>query len=145
MEQSLRKRQRKSSNPMKFTPIYDVEKIIRNQTDVVLALAKHILPKGSNSNVVFSPISVQLVLGLIAAGSEGHALNQLLSFLKVDSTQELNALASHVVQNVFEGPASLSLANGVWTDRSVSFKPFFERWRIRCIRLCLMLLIFGTR
>ncbi|XP_063950142.1 serpin-Z10-like [Daucus carota subsp. sativus] len=113
MEQSLRKRQRKSSNPMKFTPIYDVEKIIRNQTDVVLALAKHILPKGSNSNVVFSPISVQLVLGLIAAGSEGHALNQLLSFLKVDSTQELNALASHVVQNVFEGPASLSLANGV--------------------------------
>ncbi|KAL1817807.1 serpin-ZX-like [Daucus carota subsp. sativus] len=127
MEQSFRKRQRKSSNPTKFTPIYDVEKIIRNQTDVALVLAKHILRKGSHSNVVFSPISVQLVLALIAAGSEGHTLNyQLLSFLKVDSTQELNALASHVVQNVFEGPASLSLANGVWTDRSVSFKPFFR-------------------
>ncbi|OIT30213.1 hypothetical protein A4A49_22366 [Nicotiana attenuata] len=57
---------------------------IINQTDVSLMLAKHIFSteaKG-DTNMVFSPLSMHVVLGLITAGSSGPTRDQLLSFLK---------------------------------------------------------------
>lgn len=115
-----------------ITPKIEIDQVISNQTDVAMKLAKYILQKSSTSNVVFSPISLQLVLGLLAAGSEGETLDQLLSFLKAESTNELNSLASHLVKHVFTGGSpsgepTLSLANGVWIDKSLSFKPFFSK------------------
>ncbi|XP_074365772.1 serpin-ZX-like [Apium graveolens] len=96
-----------------------------------MTLRKHIL-QNNTCNVVLSPVSVQLVLGLVAAGSESETLKQLLSFLKAESTDELNSLASHLVNHVFTGGSPsggpiLSLANGVWIDKSLSFKPFFSK------------------
>ncbi|KAK1395723.1 SERPIN domain-containing protein [Heracleum sosnowskyi] len=113
-------------------PKVEIDQVISNQTDVAMTLTKYILQKNNTSNVVFSPISLQLVLGLVAAGSEGETLDQLLSFLKAESTDELNSLASHLVKHVFTGGShsgepTLSLANGVWIDKSLSFKPFFSK------------------
>ncbi|CAA2957774.1 serpin-ZX-like [Olea europaea subsp. europaea] len=71
------------------------------------------------------------MLGLIAAGSKGNMLDQLLSFLKSTGTEELNSLSSQLVTLVFAdggslGGPRLSFANGVWIDRSLCLKPKFK-------------------
>ncbi|MCI98038.1 serpin-ZX-like, partial [Trifolium medium] len=53
---------------------------ITNQ--VSLSFAKHLLLKESQKNIVFSPLSLQFVPSLIAAGSEGPTKEQLLDFLR---------------------------------------------------------------
>lgn len=111
----------------------EIKKSMENQTAVSMTLTKYLLQRSKNSDVVFSPILLQLVLGLVAAGAESQSLDELLSFLKAESTDELNSVASHLVKYLFvdnsppESTLRLSFANGVWIDKSISFKPFFSK------------------
>ncbi|KAK1384496.1 SERPIN domain-containing protein [Heracleum sosnowskyi] len=112
--------------------IKDTKQSRDGQSDVSLTLAKHLLLNDDKkSNLIFSPISIQIALSLLAAGSSGQTLDQLLTFLKAKTTDELNYLYSHVVDLVFvdgslaNGPC-LSLANGVWLDKSSSLNPRFK-------------------
>nr|XP_017229581.1 PREDICTED: serpin-ZX-like isoform X1 [Daucus carota subsp. sativus] len=104
----------------------------KNQVDVSLTLAKHLLLNyGQDSNLVFSPISIQVVLSLLAAGSSGETRDQLLSFLKAESVDELNSVYALLVDVVFadgssSGGPRVSVANAVWLDESLSFKPSFQ-------------------
>lgn len=110
----------------------DLRQSISNQTDVALGIAKHVLlNEGKGSNLVFSPLSIHVVLSLIAAGSQGRTLDQMLSFLKSKTNGELNAFCSELVAIVFadgspSGGPRLSFSNGVWVDKSLSFKPSFK-------------------
>ncbi|XP_017229600.2 serpin-ZX [Daucus carota subsp. sativus] len=105
----------------------------KNQVDVSLTLAKHfLLNYGKDSNLVFSPISIQVVLSLLAAGSNGQTRDQLLSFLKAESVDELNSVYALLVDVVFadgssSGGPRVSVANGVWLDESLSFKDAFQQ------------------
>ncbi|CAK7347610.1 unnamed protein product [Dovyalis caffra] len=111
----------------------DLRESIRIQTDVALTLSKHILLTESNySNLVFSPLSIQVLLSLIAAGSKGSTLEQLLSFLKSKSSDHLSSFSSELLAVVFiDGSASggprLKFANGVWVDKLLSLKPSFKQ------------------
>ncbi|KAJ9566951.1 hypothetical protein OSB04_002917 [Centaurea solstitialis] len=102
-------------------------------TQFSIALAKHLLSKSlGTSNVVFSPISIHAVLGVIAVGSKGQTLDQLLSFLKTTTIDDLNALSSQLVSLVFadssqSGGPRLSYANGLWVDQTLPLKPFFKQ------------------
>ncbi|KAK3231483.1 hypothetical protein Dsin_003364 [Dipteronia sinensis] len=110
----------------------DLRQSISNQTDVALSLSKHVaLTQAKDSNFVFSPSSIHVVLSLIAAGSKGPTQDQLLSFLKSKSGDELNTFSSEVVAVVFadgspSGGPRLSFANGVWIDKSLSFKDSYK-------------------
>lgn len=82
--------------------------------------------------MVFSPLSIHVVLGLIAAGSNGPTRDQLLAFLKSKSTDELNSLSSQLVDVVFadgspSGGPRLSVANGVWVEQTLPLKPSFKQ------------------
>ncbi|ESR48110.1 serpin-ZX [Citrus sinensis] len=111
----------------------DVRESISNQTDVALSLTKHVaLTEAKDSNLVFSPSSIHVLLSLISAGSKGPTLDQLLSFLKSKSNDQLNAFASELVAVVFadgspSGGPRLSVANGVWIDESLSLKNTFKQ------------------
>ncbi|XP_057505137.1 serpin-ZX [Actinidia eriantha] len=111
----------------------DLRQSIANQTDVSLGLALHVAQnEAKGSNLVFSPLSIHVVLSLVAAGSKGPTRDQLLSFLKSKSTDDLNSLSSQLVSLVFAdgGPAGgprLSFANGVWVDQSHSLKHSFKQ------------------
>lgn len=100
------------------------------QSDVSLNLAKHLmLNYAKDSNFVFSPVSIQLILGLIAAGSGAQTLKQLLSFLQAKTIDDLNTIYSHLVALVLAKSSNnlcLSFANGVWADESVCLKPLFK-------------------
>ncbi|XP_022844073.1 serpin-ZX-like [Olea europaea var. sylvestris] len=110
----------------------DLRESIKNQTQASLQLAHHLVStEAKEKNLVFSPLSIHVVLGLIAAGSKDQTLNQLLNFLKSKSTDELNSLSSQLVTLIFAdggplGGPCLSFANGVWIDQSLSFKPSFK-------------------
>jgi serpin B len=110
----------------------NLQQSINGQNDVSLTLAKHLIStEAKDSNSVFSPLSIRVVLGLIAAGSKGPTQDQLLSFLKSKSVNDLNSLSSQLVAAVFAdgGPSGgpvLSFANGVWVDQSLSLKPSFK-------------------
>nr|KYP64550.1 Serpin-ZX [Cajanus cajan] len=111
----------------------DLRESISNQTDVALSITKPLLSKeGREKNVVFSPLSLHVVLSIIAAGSKGHTLDQLLSFLRSKSNDHLNSFASQLVAVVLSdaapaGGPRLSFANGVWVEQSLSPLPSFKQ------------------
>ncbi|XP_057440217.1 serpin-ZX-like [Lotus japonicus] len=132
---------------------------IRNQTDVALSIAKLLFTTkySEDKNVVFSPSSIHTVLSIIAAGSDGQTRNQLLTFLRCESTDYLNSLASKLASNVLrdsapdvggcppclrdnssrhpdfsdsEGEAEgpcVCFANGVWVEQSFSLHHSFKQ------------------
>ncbi|KAK9080265.1 hypothetical protein SSX86_001941 [Deinandra increscens subsp. villosa] len=111
----------------------DLQQSVTNQTHVSTALATHLLSKKyPRSNVVFSPLSIHAVLSLLAAGSKGKTHDQLLTFLRANSTDELNSLSSDLVSSILAdgspmGGPRLSFANGVWVEKNnVSLKPSFK-------------------
>ncbi|KAI5327689.1 hypothetical protein L3X38_027085 [Prunus dulcis] len=110
----------------------DLRESVRNQTDVGLRMTKHLFQtEADGQNMVYSPLSIHVLQSLTAAGTQGATQDELLSFLKSKSTAELNSLASNLVPLVFadsspSGSPCLSLANGLWVDKSLPFKPSFK-------------------
>ncbi|PWA60050.1 Protease inhibitor I4, serpin, conserved site-containing protein [Artemisia annua] len=104
---------------------------VNNENPLWITLAKHILSKQSpNTNVVFSPLSIHGIVGLMAAGSNGETLDQLLSFLKTKTLDELNTHFSKLVSLMADGSSSggprLSFVNGAWIDQTRSLKNYFK-------------------
>ncbi|KAF1865579.1 hypothetical protein Lal_00004955 [Lupinus albus] len=83
------------------------------------------------TNLVFSPLSIHVVLSIIASGSKGTTLDQLLSFLRSNSIDHLNSFVSQLISGVLydgslvEGPR-LSFINNVWVERSISLNSSFK-------------------
>ncbi|GFP79140.1 serpin-zx [Phtheirospermum japonicum] len=78
-------------------PLRNLRESIVKQTDVSLLLAKHVISTlAKDTNFVFSPLSMHVVLSMVAAGSDGPTRDQLLGYLKSSSVQELNSLSSQV-------------------------------------------------
>ncbi|KAK9947166.1 hypothetical protein M0R45_012600 [Rubus argutus] len=111
----------------------DLRASIANQTDVGLGITKLLLQtEGKDKNVVYSPLSIHVVLSLIAAGSKGPTQEQLLSFLKSKFAGDLNSFASELVAVIFSdgspsGGPRLSFANGIWVDKPLPLKPCFKQ------------------
>ncbi|KAL7117129.1 hypothetical protein ACP275_03G052400 [Erythranthe tilingii] len=109
--------------------------LILDQNDVSLSsLASHVIATHArDKNLVLSPMSINIVLGMIASGSSGPARDQVLGFLKSKSIQELNSLSSMLVTHLFAadneplGGPRLSIANGVWVHERLRFNPAFEQ------------------
>ncbi|XP_045825941.1 serpin-ZX [Trifolium pratense] len=112
----------------------DLRESITNQTNVSLSIANHIFSKQSHQdkNIVLSPLSLQVVLSIIAAGSEGPTQQQLLEFLQSKSTDHLDSFASQLVSVVLSDAAPaggplLSFADGVWVEQTLSLLPSFKQ------------------
>ncbi|KAF5806123.1 putative Serpin family protein [Helianthus annuus] len=110
----------------------DQSMMIRNQTHVSAALATHLLSNKQDFNVVFSPLSIQVALSVLSAGCKGETLDQLLAFLKVDTTDDLNSLYSDLVSSVLadgspSGGPKLSSVNAIWVGENFSLKPCFKQ------------------
>jgi serpin B len=108
-----------------LTPTMDLglREAITSQTSFSLGLSTDLisLPSFSDSNLAFSPLFLHLLLSLLAAGSTGPTLQQLLSFLSSNGTSELSALYSHMsdvllIDGSAAGGPCLCYACGVWVD-----------------------------
>ncbi|KAM2650520.1 hypothetical protein EV1_014506 [Malus domestica] len=111
----------------------DLRENIINQNDFTLGLTKQLLQtECKQSNVVYSPLSIHVLLSLIATGSKGPTQNQLQSFLKSNSTNHLNSFAAELVSVIFSdrspsGGPQLSFVSGGWVDRCLHLKPYFKQ------------------
>ncbi|CAH8263693.1 unnamed protein product [Arabidopsis lyrata] len=106
----------------------ELGKSIENQNNVVVRLAKQVIDTEANgSNLVFSPMSINVLLSLIAAGSSPNTKEEILSFLMSPSTDHLNAVLAKISDSGPErSDLCLSAANGVWIDKSVSLKSSYK-------------------
>ncbi|KAL0747821.1 hypothetical protein Bca101_029823 [Brassica carinata] len=100
---------------------------MKKQNDVAMFLAgKVISTLAKNSNLVFSPVSINAVLTMAANRREAKTLRSfILSFLSSSSTEELNAVFGEICSVVLaDGSASggpkIAALNGVWIDQSLS-------------------------
>ncbi|KAJ0960190.1 hypothetical protein J5N97_002023 [Dioscorea zingiberensis] len=140
----------RSPEPASFTESKKLRKAINNQTQVAMEITeKLLLTEGKEQNMVYSPLSIHVVLSMIAAGTKGLTKDQLLSFLKSKSINELNDLASNVAPLVFadgspRGGPCLSFANGVWVEQSCPVKPSFKDVVDTAYKAALKLVDFKT-
>lgn len=119
-------------NPQDKHPKYLTPKL---GLQIARQLLLKVLENGSgSSNIVFSPLSFHTMLSLIACGSTGCTLDQLLSFLGSKSSNDLNSLSPRLI-TVFGSPSSingetvdytLSFVNSIWVDKRFPLKPSFE-------------------
>uniref|UniRef100_A0A7N0REG8 Serpin domain-containing protein n=1 Tax=Kalanchoe fedtschenkoi TaxID=63787 RepID=A0A7N0REG8_KALFE len=117
---------------MNFGHTMDLREALASQTDVALTLTNRLIAtEATSKNLVYSPVSIHVVLSLIAAGTKGQTLDQLLSFLKSKSSDDLGTFVSHLVDVLLadgagNGGPKLAVANGVWVDASLKLKAKFE-------------------
>nr|GEV52603.1 serpin-ZX [Tanacetum cinerariifolium] len=106
--------------------IRDKKKVSANNTTVV---TKILLDDANNGykikNFVFSPLSLDIVLGMLATGAEGKILKQLLGFLGHDSIDIFHAQSpsSKLFKQILSNPKSgfnFNLSNGVRVDGRVA-------------------------
>ncbi|XP_057436731.1 serpin-ZX-like [Lotus japonicus] len=104
-------------------------KSMRCQTDVALSITKKLFSKQEyqDKNLIFSPFSLHLVLSVMAAGSNGSTLDQLLSFLRSNSTNHLNTFFSQLLSVVLSDSDVVAFVNGMWTDKSFSLTHSFKQ------------------
>ncbi|MFS7910609.1 putative Serpin family protein [Helianthus anomalus] len=129
---SLRKAHFKTNAPLQqqqYLINSSFQQSIRTQTIVSSTLSAHVLSnKFPHSNIVFSPLPIHLVLSLLAVGSKGQTLDQLLAFLKVKTTDDLSFLYSKLLPFLFadNGGPRVCFANGLWVQKTLSLKPSFK-------------------
>ncbi|XP_057427900.1 serpin-ZX-like isoform X2 [Lotus japonicus] len=121
-------RKRKFEESKESKPL---QKSNRSQTDVALSITKGLFDS-KDKNIVFSPLSLQVVLSIIAAGSDGSTLDELLSFLGSNSTDHLNSFASQLISTVLSdaapaGGPRLCFANSVWVEKSLPVNHSFKQ------------------
>lgn len=94
-----------------------------------------ISPTPPVNNTVFSPLSLDVALSLLAAGSGGATRDQLLAALGgsdgPDAADNLHALAEQVARVVMAdgseaGGPRIVFADAVFADASLKLKPAFE-------------------
>ncbi|TXG69387.1 hypothetical protein EZV62_004322 [Acer yangbiense] len=96
-------------------------------TDFCLQIANHVLlneiSSKVTSNFVISPLSIHVILSLIALGSNGHTLEQLLFFLQSRNVDHLISMSSQMAalasppngthdEDIDAGGPTLSFVNG---------------------------------
>lgn len=112
----------------------EIKQLVNNQTHVSITLANHLCSKKCpNTHIVFSPLSINVALSFIAAGSNGQSIDMLPSFLKTNTVHDPNnTLSSQLVSlNMSDGSSSggprLSFANGVWVEQTLPIKTSFKK------------------
>ncbi|KAK2651673.1 hypothetical protein Ddye_011529 [Dipteronia dyeriana] len=88
-------------------------------------------------NFVISPLSIHVILSLIALGTKGHTLEQLLFFLQSRNVDHLISTSSQMAtlasppngshQDIDAGGPTLSFVNGAWLKKGLKLKPSFQQ------------------
>ncbi|KAF6134306.1 hypothetical protein GIB67_035667 [Kingdonia uniflora] len=94
-----------------------LKKLVNNRIVPCLQFLESVGMNGAKDlNFVYSPLSMQLALSLLASGSKGETLKQTLSFLNFESLTDLNHVSSQLLylvnSSIEEGPISSCIGGG---------------------------------
>lgn len=86
-------------------------------TDAVRYVDNHPEEK-KNPNVIVSPLSASILLGMVANGVEEEAMETICRYLGTDDLDGLNTLASQLLTELpaVDNETKLSLANAIWVN-----------------------------
>ncbi|KAF7137984.1 hypothetical protein RHSIM_Rhsim07G0099900 [Rhododendron simsii] len=101
------------------------------------------IEKHNDRNIVSSPLSINLVLNMVVAGSKGCSLQYMLDFLGSKNIDEINFRSSEMMAvaagggspNNAENGLTVVMVNGVWVDKCILLRPSYEEF-IRGIHKC---------
>ncbi|KAF7140879.1 hypothetical protein RHSIM_Rhsim06G0044400 [Rhododendron simsii] len=98
--------------------------------------------KSRVNNLVVSPVSLNVVLNMVAAGLKGRTLEYVLDFLGSENINQINlesskmmAVAADVGSSDNGGPV-LAMVNGAWADQKFPLKPLYEEKVLKGIFNC---------
>nr|XP_011465023.1 PREDICTED: serpin-ZX-like isoform X1 [Fragaria vesca subsp. vesca]XP_011465025.1 PREDICTED: serpin-ZX-like isoform X2 [Fragaria vesca subsp. vesca] len=103
---------------------------ISNQTDVAMKITKQLVESEfKDKNMIYSPLSIYIVLSLIAARTNNP---QLVYFLNSKSIDDLNSIAFNLVTSVLadstsKGGPLLNFTNGLWVDESMPLEESYKQ------------------
>ncbi|EOA34361.1 hypothetical protein CARUB_v10021884mg [Capsella rubella] len=111
----------------------DVREATKKQTDAAMILSGHVLSSArKDSNVIFSPASINSAITMIAAGPGGDsAADAILSFLRSSSMDELKTVFRELSSLVYadssaSGGPKIKSVNGLWIDKSLEVDPKYK-------------------
>ncbi|KAH7849030.1 hypothetical protein Vadar_011944 [Vaccinium darrowii] len=91
--------------------------------------------KPKHDNVIVSPVSITLVLNMVAAGLKGSTLEYVLGLFGSEDINEINSKSLEIMSlaadvgstnNGDDGRPVLAMVNGAWADQCFPFKPLYE-------------------
>lgn len=92
------------------------------------ALLSELIATHADENVVISPFSLELALGMVYAGCTGigaHELSRVVGFFPQGDTEEIFFPGMRLSANL-PPTITLKVANGLWCDSSTRLRPTFE-------------------
>ncbi|CAF1706656.1 unnamed protein product [Brassica oleracea var. botrytis] len=111
----------------------DLREAMRKQNDVAVNLSMNVLSSATkDSNVIFSPASINSAITMHAAGPGGESIaSEILSFLRSSSIEELKTIFREISSVVFadhsaSGGSKITAANGLWIEKSLTVDPKFK-------------------
>ncbi|KAG5540296.1 hypothetical protein RHGRI_020511 [Rhododendron griersonianum] len=110
----------------------------RSRMELCTRMTKQLLlkeaEKGNCENLVLSPLSIDVVLNMVAAGSKGPTLEKMLGWLGAKNIEEIKsqslemmavAAGDQYLEKGEEEPV-LCLVNGAWFDQRFTPKPSYK-------------------
>ncbi|KAH7850107.1 hypothetical protein Vadar_028073 [Vaccinium darrowii] len=102
------------------------------------------IQNGSSKNMVSSPLSINLILNMVAAGSTGHTLKRMLGFLGCKTIAEIKAKSRKMMAVAKGGGSSeesnngpiLTMVNGAWVDQRFPLVPRYKEEVLKRIFKC---------
>ncbi|KAK3010166.1 hypothetical protein RJ639_011411 [Escallonia herrerae] len=87
--------------------------------------------KGDDKNLGASPLSFNAVLNMVAAGSTGRTLEQILGFFGLTNVDQINSISSEMKavaspSTDSSGGPVLSCLNAAWADQRFPLKPSYR-------------------
>lgn len=111
--------------PLSAAASYDAkaEEALKGSRDFALRLFGESLKSSPGENVLVSPLSISLALGMTANGAKGQTLEEFSALLGGDP-ETLNPAMAALTKSLLDtgGNTKLSLANSIWT-REQDFTP----------------------
>ncbi|KAF7131951.1 hypothetical protein RHSIM_Rhsim09G0016900 [Rhododendron simsii] len=100
--------------------------------------------KGNCENLVLSPLSIDVVLNMVAAGSRGPTLEKMLGWLGAENIEEIKSQSLKMMavavgdQHLEKGEEEpvLCLVNGAWFDQRFTPKPSYTEDVLKGIYGC---------
>ncbi|KAI8549834.1 hypothetical protein RHMOL_Rhmol06G0056200 [Rhododendron molle] len=101
-------------------------------------MLQKIYQKGFSKNIVSSPLSINVVLNMVVAGSTGSTLKRMLGFLGSKNVDEIHSKSRKMMAmtaNSSDGPI-LNIVNGAWVDQRFPLVPKYKEEVLKGIFKC---------
>lgn len=80
-----------------------------------------------DENYMFSPLSIKMLLAMLANGAENETRNEILKATDIDDLEEFNKYSESLIKQYSETDApSLNIANSIWVNTDLTENSLFK-------------------